>query len=152
KGIIPEFSNPNNVSKTKREFNNIQTERFNKYFPQQFLGTSEFKIRFEIGNSFIEIYNNKKNNIVISYSDTFSDLRKSFKKELNTIKNSQDDSTSIIIDKELFHEFIQIRDNIYNVFNNTLGSSSGFKQIFIPAGRSFYSILQKNIFTFISNN
>jgi predicted ATPase len=144
---IHDFYNLNFISKTKREFDNALSESFYRYFPKQFLGTSEFKIRYEIGTAYIEIYN--KNNINISYSDIFSDSRKTFKKELQKIQDNAKNSKSIRIQHDqstpIFIEFLE-------QINQELGNPTGFYQTFIPSGRSTYSFLHKNIFTFLSNN
>jgi predicted ATPase len=140
-----EFSNPENTSKLESVFNIILIDKFFKYFPNKFLGASEFKIRYEIDKAYIEIKRNNENKqlVDIYYSDDFSDLRTEFQKELNERKDHH---------VELQQDWFTIQTKNIEKAKQKLGTLSAFKQLFIPAGRSFYSIVQKNIFTLVSNN
>lgn len=145
------FYNLNTINLTKPQFNTYLTQEFYKYFPKQFLGKSEFKIRYEIGGAFIEINtkNDKKHSIEISYSKIFINLREAFKKEF---KKSQDKAKDInpyqVRQDQTVQPFIKILEDI----KSKLDSTAGFYQIFIPAGRLFFSSLDVIVYTLIKNN
>jgi hypothetical protein len=92
KEIVTEFANPEEDAITKKKLNKILIERFYKYFHRQFLGTSQFIIRYEIGQDYIEIKKNveENNSIIISYSDILFNNRKMIINEAKNHFNTTD--------------------------------------------------------------
>ena len=131
----------------KREFDSAIKKRFNEYFPARSRGSSNFLIRYESGNTFIEVKKiQSKPNVKIDYANFYKMLinqsRSLYRKLSNkSVNNALDNRYARDETKKIILEEIQ----------NELGFTSGNNQYFIPAGRSFYANLKKNIFSFISN-
>jgi hypothetical protein len=131
---------------TKREFDASYARTFEKYFPSNSWGESDFLVRYEIGDNFIEIKKKKgsKNKVFIKYSDYFNDRRKRRTENLHqNIQNIKDIKN--IEDK--IEDFLESLDT--TMIQQKL---SGIFNLFIPAGRSFFANLQNNIFTFLSTS
>ena len=123
---------------TKRQFDAGLLKKFKTYFPPTTLGQGIFKLRYEIGDMFIQI-DGIKTKLALSYSNYY-------KNELNTEKAR--------LKKQLENHDIAYVISHFNTNQiNKLGTIiSSYGQVFIPAGRSFFSILQSNIFYLLSNN
>ncbi len=134
-------------------------KNFEEYFPHNSWGDQLFCIRYEISNIFIEIsrITESKNQLLLKYSDFF----KIEFKELQDIVSLMND-TDLTLDPPSFDEYIHsFRDAAFQSraleahMRVALESIScpelSFNQFFIPAGRSFLSIFQANIFSLISN-
>ncbi|MEG5136816.1 MULTISPECIES: AAA family ATPase [unclassified Microcoleus] len=140
---------------TKRNLDSNYSKRFEEYFPPDCWGKEHFFIRYEISNVFIEVSRKQdtKGRISLSYSDFF-------KKELadlrNLLKKGREKSSKIapsfdIIYSSLFSQKI-LKDHLVESLGRSIGREAAFNQLFIPAGRSFFSNLQSNIFSIISSN
>jgi predicted ATP-dependent endonuclease of OLD family len=149
--ILPTIEN----EQTKRELDSGYSKTFEEYFPPESWGDRDFHIRYEIADVFIEINRKQgsKSKIVLTYSDFFkkklTELRVLLKKAKD--KNSDSDENYGRIEK-LFRVKYILRDRLKDSLTNSLGKESIFAQHFIPAGRSFFAVLQSNIFSFLSNN
>ena len=137
--------------KNKKDFDEAIRLKFEEYFPPQ-SWTSNFLLRYEFEGTlgkklFIQV--KKVSTLKISYSAIFKTIFEESKKEHKRIFSA---NTSIAegtqIDYRLSYEF----DRVYRgILRNHLGSD-GQIQLFIPAGRSFFGILQSNIFSFLATN
>lgn len=135
--------------RTKRQLDSSYSNKFKEYFPPKSWGNYDFVLRYEINHDFIQISrNHSKYTLVIDYSDLYksalSDLRKIFR------KRQKEKIENIPYDPSGFNN--ETRSQIMNYFENKLGKESTFYQNFIPAVRSFFAHLQKNIFSVLSNN
>ena len=138
--------------KTKKEFDEGIKRQFEEYFPHQ-SWTSQFLLRYELLDSenkldlFIQIKKSAKTNLRLTYSEifktVFDELTKQHKRILST--KTAEDTRNFNFDPEF--EFIADQ-----VINKYLGTSFLGNQLFIPAGRSFFAILQISIFSFLATN
>ena len=140
---------------TKRNLDSNYSKTFEEYFPPDCWGKQDFFIRYEISNVFIEVRRKQdtKGRISLSYSDFFkkklADLR-------NLLKKGREKSSEIapsfdIIYSSLFSQKI-LKDYLVESLGRSIGREAAFNQLFIPAGRSFFSNIQSNIFSILSSN
>ncbi|WP_293145524.1 MULTISPECIES: ATP-binding protein [unclassified Microcoleus] len=136
---------------TKRNLDLNYSKRFEEYFPPNCWGKQDFSITYEISNVFIEVTRRQdsKAKISLSYSDFF-------KKELRDLRNLVKKGRGKSLDLSyVFHSFfseITLRNHLVESLGRSICREAAFNQLFIPAGRSFFSNLQSNIFSIISSN
>lgn len=143
---------------TKRDLDSNYSKQFEEYFPPDSWGKQDFFIRYEISNVFIEVSRKQdtKGKISLSYSDLFkkelTDLRSLLKKarEKNSKKNAEYDNFDSLY--FLTGPRQVLRDYLVAFLSRSICREAAFNQLFIPAGRSFFSNLQSNIFSFLSSN
>ena len=128
----------------------IDTERklkFLEYFPMISWGEKPFLIRYENADSFIEITSLKKKQtgIKLEYSDNYKKLINSLKKFRVEILLEQ-----TLTPHQLEKEVELQRGKILKFVEGLMGDSFLASQIFIPAGRSIFSIVQRSIFSFLA--
>lgn len=128
---------------TITDFQHYIEDKFLNYFPRDTWNMGYFKIRYFFGDILIEV--NYAQELQINCSKTLKDIFKLYKslygKSLKNI-GSLDELES---GKNSFGELVGIIQKEY-------GMPIAFKQIFIPAGRSFFASVQSSIFTMLSNN
>jgi AAA15 family ATPase/GTPase len=136
---------------TKRTLDSNYSKTFEEYFPPDCWGKEHFFIRYEISNVFIEVSRKQdtKGRISLSYSDFF-------KKELADLRNFVKKGRGKSLDwSYIFDSFFseqRLRNHLVESLGRSIGREAAFNQLFIPAGRSFFSNLQSNIFSIISSN
>ncbi|MEG4391166.1 AAA family ATPase [Microcoleus sp. BROC3] len=136
---------------TKRNLDSNYSKRFEEYFPPDCWGKEHFFIRYEISNVFIEVRRKQdtKGRISLSYSDFF-------KKELADLRNFVKKGRGKSLDwSYIVHSFFEeekLKNHLVESLGRSIGREAAFNQLFIPAGRSFFSNLQSNIFSIISSN
>jgi predicted ATPase len=146
---------------TKRILDSNYSKTFEEYFPSESLGEQDFYIRYEISNIFIEVSRKQdiKGRITLKYSDFFhkelKELRNLLKKE--RANSSEKKIKAFNIDRlyidRLYMTREFLREHLVDLLKrNNISREASFSQLFIPAGRSFFAILQSNIFTFLSSN
>jgi hypothetical protein len=108
-------------------------------------------LRYEIGDSFIEI--SRKEGDMSKVTLTYSDLYKSFLRDLRVVNKKVKESVSegslrasFAIPRDILSEYLGF------VLSPRLPRQAGFTQLFIPAGRSFFANLQNSIFSFLSSS
>lgn len=137
--------------KTKKDFDEALRIKFEEYFPPQ-SWTPNFLLRYEFdGKSeksfFIQI--KKDAAFRISYSTVFKNIFDEAKKEYERVFNT---STNISENSQLDYRLTFEFDRVYKeILIKNLGNE-GRQQLFIPAGRSFFGILQSSIFSFLATN
>ena len=140
---------------TKRTLDSNYSKKFEEYFPPDSWGKQDFFIRYDIANIFIEISRKQENKGKISFS--YSEF---FKKELtelrNLLKKGREPNSKKNTEYDNFDRLYLIRkiarDHLVDFLGKSIGREAAFNQLFIPAGRSFFSNLQSNIFSFLSSN
>ncbi|WP_164915621.1 AAA family ATPase [Chromohalobacter israelensis] len=139
----------------KRELDKELVDKFENYFPRYTWDGSSFEIIYRYGDLEFFLFGRRnakrKTNVKLTYSRSLSLLYNSKKKiyqkrlEENSaeVDNEYDSS---IPESMLFREAVvePLRKGEHGDF---FGST-----IFIPASRSFFANLQRNIFTFLSSN
>jgi AAA ATPase domain len=120
--------------------------RFIECFPPESWGSQDFLIRYENTDSYMEItrLKSRDGSIRIAYSENYKKLILSFKK----IKFAPPQKTTSAVRFEKEIELQQSR--ILKQTENIMGESFLFSQMFIPAGRSFFTIVQRSLFSFLS--
>lgn len=139
--------------KTKRDILKEEKLRFIKIFPQQYWSNDCFTIVYSNKHYSIEISNNEKQkfNIVISdkMTKTIQKLRSVLKKD-NDLPLETPLSSSLERRKKR-----DIDQELRRILCLELFSSNDLKiesVMYIPAGRSFFANLQKNVFSFLSSS
>jgi len=132
---------------TQKEFTKKISILFEKYFPKYTWKNKRIAIEYIQDNIKIKISKtNSERTIKIEYSEYFTSkfisLKNTYKKFLKRQKNDE----SFVFDDfwEFKEEYLSNNeDNLYPYINES---------IFIPASRSFFANLQKNIFSFLAEN
>lgn len=139
----------------KRDIDKKCLTQFEQIFPRYSWVNQEFSIVYKNGNYEVSIVRTKVGNKYIlkfHYCKELTDLHKKLK---NNYKQALDKFDALVnqeIGKKtssrdlIFHETISNKI-YYSVFGELSKSL-----IFIPANRSFFANLQKNVFSFLANN
>lgn len=147
KSFIAEIRKGIENKENKREIDRNHINRFINYFPKETWAKSSFSIEYIIGETKIEIHKNNKP-IKLEYSDNLKKLIKDAKKILSK------EEERILSKKEISN--FEIKTNYEKKFNQIVKTEispfSAYNQLFIPAGRSFFSNIQTNIFSLLSSN
>ncbi len=140
---------------TKRELDKKIIDEFETKFPRYSWEGSSFKIQYIIDGIDFSILGEKntrgKTSISVSYSEDlvklFNNKKKLYKKRLADYKE-QEKKDRRILDAErrvmIEHIIEPMKDERCSAFFS--------ESVFIPASRSFFANLQKNIFTFLASN
>ena len=137
----------------KRDLDKSLIDDFEKRFPQYAWEGSDFEIEYRIDNLEVciigSLNSNGKTKLSINYS---SDLTKIYNSKKNIFIKKINDSKEG--DSELF--FLRENKIFYKYVLESLAENDNSKffspAIFIPASRSFFANLQRNIFTFMASN
>jgi predicted ATPase len=143
--------------KNKRELDEAFYNKFESFFPRYSWEGSNFSITYKVDGISINFdgvkRKNNKTRLKVTYSDclikVFNSKKKLFKKKIEEAEASEK-SKKIRIEKdddiEIFYEFVvkSLKESEHKAY---------FKSsYFIPASRTFFANLQKNIFTFLASN
>ncbi|ENN2390375.1 AAA family ATPase [Vibrio alginolyticus] len=152
--ISHEINESVRLNKNKRELDSDIFSSFEARFPRYTWDGSNFLISYRF-NEVTFVIEGKKNNrskttLTLKYDDGFNKYVKSckrtYQKSLMELKNDRSGKAAINRERHLFVERVvegHADCSYYDVFK---GSA------FIPASRSFFANLQKNIFTFLASN
>lgn len=139
----------------KRETDKALLDLFEKRFPRYTWDGASFSIIYELNDISIKISGRKnssgKTSLSISYSDQivkiYNSKKKTFARKLAEARaEERPGRRTSFIENQVFYDCVvePLRDGAYG---KIFGSP-----IFIPATRSFFANLQKNIFTFLASN
>lgn len=139
--------------KTKRDIIREEKLRFLKVFPERYWISESFKIKYSNKHYFIEISNNNKGKLSITVSEKIVNTIKKLcgftRKESDTLIDSpMSDTLSRRKKRDIDHELRKI------LSHELFGANDAKIELvlYIPAGRSFFANLQKNVFSFLSSN
>lgn len=125
---------------------------FESYFPSYVWQNTSFSIIYENEHFNIKIINDNKNeDYELVFCDSFLKLKEDMEREYRKfLKKNKKDENSLLFDFLSFQEF----QNKFFKMNKTSGCIKNIliNSIFIPASRSFFISLQKNIFSFLSKD
>ena len=146
KSFIGEIKSGIQDNKSKREIDREQINKFIAFFPKDTWPDGDFSIEYRI-NNVVFSFNKTKNKATFEYSD---ELKKIIDKGRKILKK----------EKEVHQRNNKIHDLPLRVFSKKfdelvsqeISETLTYIQIFIPAGRSFFSNLQSSIFSFLSSN
>ena len=140
---------------TKRDIEKKCLLQFEQIFPRYSWTNQDFSIIYKNGDYEVSIIRTKIGNKYIlkfnyckELADFHKKLKNCYKIALNEFDSrvDQDNGKKTRRRESIFHE--TIAEKIYDS-----ASSNAFKRpIFIPASRSFFANLQKNIFSFLASN
>jgi AAA15 family ATPase/GTPase len=155
KNFVWEFLSVVNNEQTKRNLDSNYSKTFEEYFPPDSWGKQDFLIRYEISNVFIEVSRKQdtKGRISLSYSDFFNKELRNLRKLLKKGREKTSEiapSFEIIYDLFLYKQLL--KEHLVESLGRSIGREAAFNQLFIPAGRSFFSNIQSNIFSILSSN
>ncbi|MXV19365.1 AAA family ATPase [Deinococcus xianganensis] len=142
---------------TKTDIRKKHKANFIKYFPNTSWGTEQFSITYTLYAVKFTVkskHNKAGISIDISYSETYDKILESLRKEMRKYEDINDGGYVRIVNVNGEDRYIDIsptslmleigRKNISDSYVNT--------NYFVPAGRSFFSTLQSNVFSFISTS
>ncbi|WP_340123281.1 AAA family ATPase [Methylobacter svalbardensis] len=141
---------------TKREIDKKCLAQFEQIFPRYSWVNQEFSIVYKNGDVEASIIRTKAGNkytLKFNYCKDLAD----FHKELKNSYKLALDRFSAEIEQEINkktptrREFI-FHDTVSEKIDNSTFSNMFKESIFIPAGRSFFATLQKNVFSFLVND
>ncbi|MBD2327781.1 ATP-binding protein [Alkalinema sp. FACHB-956] len=130
---------------------------FEEYFPPEAWGKDAFYIRYEISPIFIEINGCQfgEETFSLKYSDAFSAGFTALRKTVDQVAESANQKLSSDMLKVWAKQALTrslLKRSWIGSLSEVIGQEVGFSQLFIPAGRSFFAVLQANIFSFLSSN
>lgn len=130
----------------KQEYIKGIEKAFEKYFPKYTWKDKEFSIEYLYENYRLSISkrSTQQRTVSVELSDELSALLRSLRSQYKTFqKRTQQDEI-------LLNEFYEFKREY--IFSDTELSKLFNESVFIPASRSFFANLQKNIFSFLSKN
>ncbi len=140
---------------TKRDIEKKCLTQFEQIFPRYSWANQEFSIVYKNEDYEVSIIRTKVNNkytLRLNYckelADVHRELKNSYKLALGEFdaRVEQENGKKMLGRERIFHE------TIYEKKHDPLFSIAYKGSIFIPASRSFFANLQKNIFSFLANN
>ncbi|TAN76951.1 MAG: hypothetical protein EPN14_07650, partial [Gallionella sp.] len=147
--------------KNKRNLTVTLAAKFEAIFPKVYWGTQEFSMSYTHNCLDVRLVGTKtgasKVNLSITYSESLLKLHGDLKRHCQiVVKETQGKMDKAIAglprQASLFGEERMIISHILN-FARTLEYDVFFEpQVFIPASRTFFANLQKNIFSFLASN
>jgi predicted ATPase len=131
----------------KRQLDSRLKEKFNRIFPEYLINKKAFDIIYYYGNNYIKISNEKEKkykSIKILYSDDIYRIFQNLKKDWERKKPSEENVKPEYLTKLI----ISIASELERLFYGLERYSSAF----IPAGRSFFVVIEKSIFTLLAKS
>jgi predicted ATPase len=139
---------------TKQEIEKKCLIQFEQIFPRYSWTNQEFSIVYKNEDVEVSITKAKTGkNPKFNYSKELSDFHKELKNSYKLALNRFSTEIEPEIEKKIpaRKEFI-FHDSISEKINDSIFSSIFKESIFVPAGRSFFATLQKNVFSFLVND
>lgn len=128
------------------KFSSDVREKFIEWFPISAWGCKKFNINFEAGNYSIILSRKtyKSNNISLHFSDAF---KKHYENLLSHAKKMSQKVSSTDVDCTFRFDW-ELRETIEKSLNQLMGKDYIRNQVFVPAGRSFFTSIGKAIAAF----
>jgi len=138
----------------KRELDSGILEDFEKRFPRYSWEGTEFHIRYVLDELFVEVRGVRsargKTTLKLYYSSGLLNLynarKRIYQRKLQEAREANKKERGYSDDIHVFYEHVvdAIKSSDFNSFFST--------SVFVPASRTFFANLQKNIFTFLASN
>ncbi|MEL6441964.1 MAG: AAA family ATPase [Cyanobacteria bacterium J06621_8] len=135
-------------------------QKFLKFFPSSAWGNDSFQIRYSFHQQYIEIKRTngarkKSVKVILKYSKAYQDFFNALVKLRQDFpdKNTREYLPFNLISK--LNSKLSAKKTLLTLMSQLPGNQSNigyFNQLYIPAGRSFFSNLKNSIFTFLSDN
>lgn len=128
---------------TRTQFDARLRARFLEYFPLESLGSAKFRVRYQLDEYHIEVSRSSRS-IRIEYSQSLKNVLNSNRKYYRSHQSEASKLPGLNARMKLYS---YVTDSVRDM----LGHRAAFKQLFVPAGRSFFALLESNIFSFLSS-
>ncbi|WP_281213562.1 AAA family ATPase [Shewanella insulae] len=155
KSISNDFIDGIRSNKSKRALDLSILNDFEKRFPRYSWEGDSFQIVYKIGELELKVLGIKnsrgKTKLKFEYSKELQDLYNGKKKIYNKKLEEARESNK----KQKWHQNIEFPifyEHVRTPINNSVFNSFFSNSVFVPASRSFFANLQKNIFTFLASN
>ncbi len=132
---------------SKRELDKKQKETFINFFPRETWPKGNFKIAYTLDSTEMSI---EKNGNIIKFS--YSDNLKRAITKARKINSDEKKRMSLDPKSSTLSSKRKLNEKLKKCFSEEISSIAMYDQFFIPAGRSFFANIQKNIFSFLSDN
>ncbi len=130
---------------SQKDIETKQEKTFLRYFPKSAWPTGPFSIRYETNESWLKIKKGSRGMPGFSCSASIWEMiREGQKTFLGKIKGDAD--TNLMIREREDTGYFK---NTRTFLEKKISGNAGFEQYFVPAGRSFFSIMRENIFTLL---
>jgi len=130
---------------TKTEIQKKHLTQFINYFPKSTWPKDDFSIEYKVGNIWMKI--SKGKSLVFKYSKTLESTIRKAKKLLDEQEIKL--TSEAKYDSKFIHDFYAVFDDL---IKSDVSGLLVYNQIFVPAGRSFFSNIQSNIFSLLNSN
>mgnify|MGYP006274851337 CR=1 FL=1 len=135
---------------TKNDLNKKLQQRFYSYFSPWSWPPGEFQIYYQLGDFYVKIDRARSSKGAVkistpsSYARILREAKNYYRKSVSKNENfNAHNDPKLIFDA---------REWMYTRIESEYGARAGLRQIYVPAGRSFFANLQRSIFTFLSSN
>ncbi len=123
--------------------------KFESYFSPSSWSAGEFRVRYELGDGFIQVHGNgdPESGLKLDYSKFFDTELRSFHRRIVPPRGEESDEHKLDFGAAFLPAYLHLR----NTIANKLGWDAFSDQIFIPAGRSFFAYVQKGMFSLMKS-
>lgn len=134
--------------RTKPQLRSSDRDLFLNYFPATSWNKGSFKITYSCGDFSVTVSRKGRDSstVEITYSDYYDRILQAARQALRKAQEPHDPE----------EYFPDVRSSITATLNakisQEIGSALANNNYFIPAGRSFFSTIQSNVFSFIASN
>jgi hypothetical protein len=136
-------------NKTPAEYKKFVVDKFKAYFPFDGKYDENMKIKYKNDDFVLVVTGSREGSLAVNFSDNYSAFYAKARNEYLTNQNRQvETDLSVNRNPQLYHS---IQDSLFDSVKN-IAPDFGYSQIYIPAGRAFFSLLQKNIFQIIKSD
>jgi len=143
------FINSIKELQNKKDLERLGLMNFERFFPKYAWKGQSFNIIYTVDDFEVTVSNSKNKPIKLDYSSNLITLHKKTKNAFKKAQEYRFTQESALGSLKFFF------DPLDHAVKNTLliSSSNCFKNsLFIPASRSFFANLQKNVFSFLASN
>lgn len=148
KGFIDEIHTTIVASETRTAFNKKMISKFTNYFPE-YSWPYSFKIQYNFFDTRITIQRSSGKKIHLSYSDEYVNAFNKSRQTFRTVSAYEENQEE---EARFSESYFRSRDTLIRSITKDGALSIPLRQVFIPAGRSFFSNIQQNIFSLLSSN
>jgi hypothetical protein len=135
--------------KTPAEFGEFVADKFKLYFPSDGKYNENMEIKYKNGDFILTVSGSREGSLIVKFSDNYSAFYTEARNEYLANQNQQAEiDLSVNRGSQLYHA---IQESLFNGVKG-IAPDFGYSQIYIPAGRAFFSLLQKNIFQIIKSD
>lgn len=141
-----DFSNSVRNREDGSELNKTGLANFERIFPRYAWKGKSFQIRYSVNGQFVSLTCDDGNDLRLDYSASLAEYREAWIEEFGQLSSK---SVTRTYNGGEPYDFERAR--VASLQNTDL-SNCFFPSLFVPAGRSFFSSIQNNIFSFLESN